>query len=58
VEDASKAPKPPVMNNAWGSQNLGILDHLLPEPLGGAHSDTCSSNDPQTGIGAVRGIIG
>ena len=24
---------------AWDLKNLGILDSLLPEPLGGAHSD-------------------
>jgi len=30
-----------------GSQNLGILDHLL--PLGGAHSDPQGSNNSQAG---------
>ena len=40
-KDASKAPQAAVALKitAWDLKNLGILDHLLPEPLGGAHSD-------------------
>ncbi len=40
-KDATKAPQAAVALKitAWDLKNLGILDHLLPEPLGGAHSD-------------------
>jgi acetyl-CoA carboxylase carboxyl transferase subunit alpha len=40
-KDASKAPQAAIALKitAWDLKNLGILDHLLPEPLGGAHSD-------------------
>jgi acetyl-CoA carboxylase carboxyl transferase subunit alpha len=40
-KDASKAPQAAVALKitAWDLKNLGILDHLLPEPLGGAHSN-------------------
>lgn len=40
-KDASKAPQAAtaLKMTAWDLKNLGILDSLLPEPLGGAHSD-------------------
>ncbi len=40
-KDASKAPQAAtaLKMTAWDLKNLGILDFLLPEPLGGAHSD-------------------
>jgi acetyl-CoA carboxylase carboxyl transferase subunit alpha len=40
-KDASKAPQAAIALKitAWDLKNLGILDQLLPEPLGGAHSD-------------------
>ena len=40
-KDASKAPQAAMAlkMTAWDLKNLGILDSLLPEPLGGAHSD-------------------
>jgi acetyl-CoA carboxylase carboxyl transferase subunit alpha len=40
-KDVSKAPQAAVALKitAWDLKNLGILDHLLPEPAGGAHSD-------------------
>jgi acetyl-CoA carboxylase carboxyl transferase subunit alpha len=40
-KDASKAPQAAVALKitAWDLKNLGILDQLLPEPVGGAHSD-------------------
>lgn len=40
-KDASKAPQAAVALKitAWDLKNLGILDQLLPEPTGGAHSD-------------------
>lgn len=40
-KDASKAPQAAVALKitAWDLKKLGILDQLLPEPLGGAHSD-------------------
>lgn len=39
-KDAGKAPQAAVALKitAWDLKNLGILDHLLPEPIGGAHS--------------------
>ena len=39
-KDASKAPQAAIALKitAWDLKNLGILDQLLPEPLGGAHS--------------------
>lgn len=39
--DVSKAPQMAVALKitAWDLKNLGILDHLLPEPIGGAHSN-------------------
>lgn len=40
-KDVSKAPQAAVALKitAWDLKNLGILDQLLPEPAGGAHSD-------------------
>ncbi|HEY9781037.1 MAG TPA: acetyl-CoA carboxylase carboxyltransferase subunit alpha [Leptolyngbyaceae cyanobacterium] len=40
-KDASKAPQAAMAlkMTAWDLKNLGILDQLLPEPMGGAHSD-------------------
>lgn len=40
-KDALKAPQAAVALKitAWDLKNLGILDQLLPEPMGGAHSD-------------------
>ena len=40
-KDASKAPQAAtaLKMTAWDLKNLGILDQLLPEPTGGAHSD-------------------
>jgi acetyl-CoA carboxylase carboxyl transferase subunit alpha len=40
-KDASKAPQAAMAlkMTAWDLKNLEILDHLLPEPMGGAHSD-------------------
>lgn len=40
-KDVSKAPQAAVALKitAWDLKNLGILDQLLPEPTGGAHSD-------------------
>lgn len=40
-KDAGKAPQAAIALKitAWDLKNLGILDQLLPEPLGGAHSD-------------------
>lgn len=40
-KDASKAPQAAtaLKMTAWDLKNLGILDSLLSEPLGGAHSD-------------------
>ena len=40
-KDASKSPQAAVALKitAWDLKNLGILDQLLPEPSGGAHSD-------------------
>ncbi|NJM74015.1 MAG: acetyl-CoA carboxylase carboxyltransferase subunit alpha [Scytonema sp. RU_4_4] len=39
--DASKAPQATVAlkMTAQDLKNLGIIDHILPEPIGGAHSD-------------------
>jgi len=41
-------------NHCLGSQNLGILDHLL-RNLGGAHSDPQGSNNSQAGAAAELG---
>jgi acetyl-CoA carboxylase carboxyl transferase subunit alpha len=30
---------------------LGVVDHIVPEPLGGAH------RDPETAVGALKGAI-
>ncbi|HCF27395.1 MAG TPA: acetyl-CoA carboxylase carboxyl transferase subunit alpha [Cyanobacteria bacterium UBA11049] len=40
-KDASKAPQAAMAlkMTAWDLKNLGILDQLLPEPMGGAHSE-------------------
>jgi acetyl-CoA carboxylase carboxyl transferase subunit alpha len=40
-KDASKAPQAAMAlkMTAWDLKNLEILDQLLPEPMGGAHSD-------------------
>ncbi len=40
-KDASKAPQAAtaLKMTAWDLKNLGILDQLLPEPIGGAQSD-------------------
>lgn len=40
-KDASKSPQAAIALKitAWDLKNLGILDQLLPEPAGGAHSD-------------------
>jgi acetyl-CoA carboxylase carboxyl transferase subunit alpha len=40
-KDASKAPQAAMAlkMTAWDLENLGILDQLLSEPVGGAHSD-------------------
>ncbi|AFY66057.1 acetyl-CoA carboxylase carboxyltransferase subunit alpha [Geitlerinema sp. PCC 7407] len=40
-KDAGKAPQAAeaLRITAWDLKNLGILDDLLPEPVGGAHSD-------------------
>lgn len=40
-KDVSKAPQAAIAlkMTAWDLKNLGILDQLLPEPSGGAHSD-------------------
>jgi acetyl-CoA carboxylase carboxyl transferase subunit alpha len=40
-KDASKAPQAAsaLKMTAWDLKNLGFLDELLPEPIGGAHSD-------------------
>jgi acetyl-CoA carboxylase carboxyl transferase subunit alpha len=40
-KDASKAPQAAIAlkMTAWDLKNLGLLDQLLPEPIGGAHSD-------------------
>ncbi|HAX87036.1 MAG TPA: acetyl-CoA carboxylase carboxyl transferase subunit alpha [Cyanobacteria bacterium UBA11370] len=39
--DATRAPQAAsaLKITAWDLKELGILDHLLPEPVGGAHSD-------------------
>jgi acetyl-CoA carboxylase carboxyl transferase subunit alpha len=39
--DASKAPQAAaaLKITAWDLKELGILDQILPEPVGGAHSD-------------------
>ena len=40
-KDSSKAPQAAMALKitAWDLKNLGILDQLLPEPIGGAHSE-------------------
>ncbi|AFY81737.1 acetyl-CoA carboxylase carboxyl transferase subunit alpha [Oscillatoria acuminata] len=40
-KDASKAPRAAeaLKITSWDLKNLGILDEILPEPLGGAHSN-------------------
>lgn len=40
-KDATKAPQAAeaLKITAWDLKNLGILDELLPEPIGGAHAD-------------------
>lgn len=40
-KDAAKAPQAAeaLKITAWDLKNLGILDQLLPEPIGGAHGD-------------------
>lgn len=40
-KDASKSPQAAeaLKITAWDLKNLGILDELLPEPVGGAHAD-------------------
>jgi len=40
-KDSAKAPQAAeaLKITAWDLKNLGILDQLLPEPVGGAHSD-------------------
>jgi acetyl-CoA carboxylase carboxyl transferase subunit alpha len=39
--DSSKAPQAAaaLKITAWDLKNLGILDTILPEPIGGAHAD-------------------
>lgn len=40
-KDSSQAPQAAIAlkMTAWDLKNLGLLDELLPEPVGGAHSD-------------------
>ncbi|MBW4574563.1 MAG: acetyl-CoA carboxylase carboxyl transferase subunit alpha [Aphanothece sp. CMT-3BRIN-NPC111] len=46
-KDASKAPQAAeaLKITAWDLKNLGILDQLLPEPVGGAHADPLKASE-------------
>lgn len=46
-KDAGKAPQAgeALKITAWDLKNLGILDEILPEPLGGAHSEPLIAAD-------------
>lgn len=46
-KDAGKAPQAAdaLKITAWDLKNLGILDILLPEPIGGAHSDPLKASE-------------
>lgn len=46
-KDAAKAPQAAeaLKITSWDLKNLGILDQILPEPLGGAHSDPVKTTE-------------